>query len=60
MSAKIAKKCGKIFSASILEDRTCTKHFKNTPNERRDQTNLLHIYIFCFLRLPHIFNIHVE
>ena len=28
-SAKIAKKCGKIFSASILEDTTCTKHFKN-------------------------------
>ena len=26
MSAKIAKKCGKIFSASILEDRACTKH----------------------------------
>ena len=28
-SAKIAKKCGKIFSASILEDTICTKHSKN-------------------------------
>ena len=28
-SAKIAKKCGKLFSASILEGTTCTKHYKN-------------------------------
>ena len=28
-SAKIAKKLGKIFSASFLEHTTCTKHFKN-------------------------------
>ena len=28
-SAKIAKKSGKIFSASILEDWTCEKHYKN-------------------------------
>ena len=27
-SAKIAKKCGKIFSASILVDMTCTKCIK--------------------------------
>ena len=28
-SAKIAKKLGKIFSASFLEHTTCTKQFKN-------------------------------
>ena len=28
-SAKITKKCGKIFSAPILEDTTCIKLFKN-------------------------------
>ena len=28
-SAKIAKKCEKIFSASILEGTTCAKHYKN-------------------------------
>ena len=28
-SAKIAKKCGKLFSASILEDTTCAKHYKS-------------------------------
>ena len=27
--AKIAKKCGKLFSASILEGTTCAKHYKN-------------------------------
>ena len=29
MSAKIAKKCGKLFSASILEGTTCAYHYKN-------------------------------
>ena len=28
-SAKIAKKSGKLFSASILEGMTCAKHYKN-------------------------------
>ena len=28
-SAKIAEKCGKIFSASILEGTTCAYHYKN-------------------------------
>ena len=28
-SAKIAKKCGKIFLASIFEDTTCAEHYKN-------------------------------
>ena len=28
-SAKIAKKCEIIHSASVLENTTCTKHFKN-------------------------------
>ena len=28
-SAKIAKKCEKLFSASILEGTTCAKHYKN-------------------------------
>ena len=28
-SAKIAKKFGKLFSASILEGTTCAKHYKN-------------------------------
>ena len=33
-------------------------HAKNIikviPNERGDQTHLLHIYYFCFLRMPHL------
>ena len=28
-SAKISKKCGKLFSASVLEVTTRTKHYKN-------------------------------
>ena len=52
-SAKITKKCGKIFSAQFFENITYAKHYKITPNERRDQTHLLHIYYFCFLRMPH-------
>ena len=28
-SAKIAKKCEKIFLASILDATTCTKHYEN-------------------------------
>ena len=52
-SAKIAKKCGKIFSASILEDTTCTKHFKNyTKWKRRSNAFTSHIFSY-FLRMPH-------
>ena len=39
--ANIAKKLGKIFSASFLEHKTYT-------NERGDQTHLLLIYFFVF------------
>ena len=48
-SVKISKKCGKIFSVSILEDKTSTKHKKITPNEVGDQC-IYFTYIFYYFK----------
>ena len=50
-SAKIAKICEKIFSASIFEDTKCAKITKITPNERRDQTHSFGVNFVMFWAL---------
>ena len=52
-STKIAKKWGKIFSAPILEDTTCTKHFKNYTKWKRRSNAFTSRICFSFLRMPH-------
>ena len=49
-SAKITKKRGKIFSASILEDTTCTKHLKNYTKWKRRSNVLTSLFFFLFFK----------
>ena len=51
--AKIAKKCGKLFSASILVDTTCTNHLKKyTKWKKRSNAFTSHTFKI-FFKMPH-------
>ena len=59
-SAKIAKKCGKIFLAQILEGTTCTKHYRNyTKSKRRSNAFTSHI-LFLFFKNATPFKMNAE
>ena len=47
-NAIIARKCRKMFSASVLEGTVCANIIKIIPNERGDQMHVLHIIILFF------------
>ena len=47
-SAKIAKKCGKIFQLQFWKVWHVQNILKITPNEREDQMHVLHIYYLVF------------
>ena len=50
---KLLKNIEKYFQRQFWEVGHAQNIIKITPNERGDQTHLLHVYNFCFLRMPH-------
>ena len=58
-SGKIAKKSGKYFQRQFWKIGHAKNIIKITPNKRKDQMHLLHMF-FCYFKNATPFKIHAE